>query len=586
MQRTIREEMLRWLGVAVAGTLAGILANGAQAATETEQRDLANQKIEWRSPDFTTGKTIPLHLLSINDFHSQITAGEEVDNRPVGSAPVLAAYLKAAETAARETTFILHAGDHVGASQPQSALLQDEPGIMFFNMLGNDQCRTDGHYGPDCNLVGIPGNHELDAGLPEMLRLIRGGNHAQGPYLQDPYKGANFPYICANLVQASTGRPLFAPYIVRMVDGVPVGFIGAILHQASSFLSPESLEGLQVLDEADTINRYVRELQTQGVHTIIVVMHQGGFQQTASETASHASLLGGDIAAIVKRLDDEVDVVLGGHTHTFHNILAENNHGKKILVVQAWPKGTGFADIHLEISRASSDVVAMSSSIVTTWADRGPGLKPDIQVAALMNRVKDMGNAIAEQVIANASRPITRATNNAGESALGDLIADAQRKAMGTDFAFMNSEGIRADLAPGSITKADHYTVQPDHLNLIKLELTGRQIYDLLNQQWSDREAEGRFLQVSGLTYTWDAAKPAGRRIVAVMKDGKLLKPGKVYTVTVNEYLAGGGDDFTVLTKGANPVVGPFVAEALIQYVQAQPQSVNADSESRISRLN
>jgi 5'-nucleotidase len=578
--------MLCWIGVTLLGTFTGLLATGAQAATETENRELASQKIEWRSPDFTTGKTIPLHLLSINDFHSQITAGLEVDNRPVGSAPVLAAYLKAAEAEGTGTTFILHAGDHVGASQPQSALLQDEPGIMFFNMLGNNQCKTDGHYGPECNLVGAPGNHELDAGLPEMLRLIRGGNHAQGPYLQDPYKGANFPYICANLVQAATGKPLFKPYVVRMVEEVPVAFIGAILHQASSFLSPESLEGLKILDEADTINRYVRELQAQGVHTIIAVMHQGGFQQQASETASHVSSLGGDIAPIVKRLDDEVDVVLTGHTHTFHNILTENNHGKKMLVVQAWPKGTGFADIHLEISRASSDVVAMSSSIVTTWADRGPGLQPDIQVAAFMNRVENIGGALAKQVIANASRPITRATNKAGESALGDLIADAQRKVMGTDFAFVHSEGIRADLATGSITKGDHYTVQPDHLNLIKLELTGRQIYDLLNQQWSDREGEGRFLQVSGLTYTWDAAKPAGRRIVAVMKDGKPLKLGKVYTVTVNEYLAGGGDNFTVLTQGANPVVGPFIAEALIQYVQAQPQLVNADIESRISRLN
>ncbi len=585
MRKKIREKVLCWIGVPLLGTLTGLLAIGAQAATETEMRDLANQKIEWRSPDYN-GKTIPLQLLSINDFHSQITAGEEVDNRPVGSAPILAAYLKAAEAGARGATFILHAGDHVGASQPQSALLQDEPGIMFFNMLGNNQCQTEGHYGPDCNLVGIPGNHELDAGLPEMLRLIRGGNHAQGPYLEDPYKGANFPYICANLVQVSTGKPLFKPYVVRMVEGVPVAFIGAILHQASSFLSPESLDGLKILDEADTINRYVHELQSQGVHTIIAVMHQGGFQQPASETASHVSYLGGDIAPIVKRLDDDVDVVLTGHTHTFHNILAENNHGKKMLVVQAWPKGTGFADINLEISRANNDVVAMSSQIVTTWADRGPGLKPDIQVATLMNRVENMGGALAEQVIANASRPITRVTNKAGESALGDLIADAQRKVMGTDFAFVHSEGIRADLAPGSITKGDHYTVQPDHLNLIKLELTGRQIYDLLNQQWSDRKGEGRFLQVSGLTYTWDAAKPAGQRIVAVMKDGKPLKNGKVYTVTVNEYLAGGGDDFTVLTKGVNPVVGPFIAEALIQYVQAQPQLVNADIESRISRLN
>ena len=342
---------------------------------------------------------------------------------------------------------------------------------------------------------------------------------------------------------------------------------------------------MKVLDEADTINHYVKELQAQGVHAIVAVMHQGGFQQPASGSSSPA-LLGGDIATIIKHLDDEVDVVLAGHTHTFHNILAENFHGKKMLVVQAWPKGTGYADIHLEISRASSDIVAMSSQIVTTWADRGPGLTPDIRVAALVNRVEDMGHTIAEQVIAKAARPISRATNAAGESALGDLVADAQRKAMGTDFAFINSDGIRADIAPGGITKGDHYSVQPFNLNLIKLELTGQQIFDLLNQQWSRLDGQRQFLQISGLTYTWDASRPTGQRIVAVMKDGKSLKTGKVYTVTVNEYLAGGGDDFTVLTQGANPVVGPFVADALIQYVQAQPQPLNGDIAGRISRLN
>ena len=567
-----------------AGILVGLMAISVQAETETELRDMAYQKIEWQSPDYN-GKTIPLHLLSINDFHSQITAGLEVDGRPVGSAPVLAAYLKAAEAGTKGATFILHAGDHVGASQPLSALLQDEPGIMFFNMLGNNQCRSEGHYGPGCNLVGIPGNHELDGGVREMLRLIRGGNHAQGPYLQNPYQGANFPYICANLVEATTGKPLFPPYVVRLVEGVPVGFIGALLQQAGSFIPPENLEGLKVLDEADTINRYVKELQAQGVHAIVAVMHQGGFQQPASGSSSPA-LLGGDIASVVKHLDDEVDVVFAGHTHTFHNILAENSHGKKMLVVQAWPKGTGYADIHLEISRASSDIVAMSSQIVTTWADRGPGLTPDIRVAALVNRVEDMGHTIAEQVIAKAARPISRATNAAGESALGDLVADAQRKAMGTDFAFINSDGIRADIAPGGITKGDHYSVQPFNLNLIKLELTGQQIFDLLNQQWSRLDGQRQFLQISGLTYTWDASRPTGQRIVAVMKDGKSLKTGKVYTVTVNEYLAGGGDDFTVLTQGANPVVGPFVADALIQYVQAQPQPLNGDIAGRISRLN
>ncbi len=584
MRQSMKKILRRMLGAAAMGTLVGLAAAQSQAASETDLRNLANQKVTWRSPD-AEGATIPLKLLSINDFHSQITAGLTVDGRPVGSAPVLAAYFKAAAAKAGGRTFILHSGDHVGASQPQSGLLQDEPGIMFFNMLGNEQCKTGGDDGRECNLVGIPGNHELDEGLQEMLRLIQGGNHRQGPYLQNPYQGAAFPYICANLVQASTGQPLFMPYVVRMVDGVPVGFIGAILHRASTFLSPESLEGLQVLDEANTINLYVRKLKTEGIHTIVVMVHQGGYQQATTETSPTSPLVG-DIVPIVERLDGEVDVVLSGHTHTYHNTLIKNAGGRPMLVVQGWPKGTGYADIDLEISRGSSDVVAMSSSIVTTWADQGPGLQPDPLVVALASQVDAMGNAIAVQVIARAAKPITRTSNEAGESALGDLIADAQRQVMGTDFAFMHPEGIEADIASGGITKGDHFTVQPAKLNLIKLEMTGQQIYELLNQQWSGDNGRGRFLQVSGLSYTWDADRPAGQRIVAVMKDGAPLESKAHYTVAVNEYLAGGGGNFTALTKGANPVVGPFIAEALIQYVQTQPQPINADIEGRISRLN
>ena len=585
MQQEMKKKMWRLLGAAVIVTLVGLAAVQGQAANETEMRELANRKIAWRSPK-SDGATIPLQLLSINDFHSQITAGPTVDGRPVGSAPVLAAHLKAAAAKARGKTFILHAGDHVGASQPQSSLLQDEPGIMFFNMLGNEQCRTGGHFGPDCNLIGIPGNHELDKGLQEMLRLVHGGNHSQGPYLQNPYQGAAFPYICANLVQASTGQPLFQPYVVRMVDGVPVGFIGAVLHHASTFLPPESLEKLQVLDEAATINRYARQLKAEGIRTLIVVLHQGGYQGPAIESVNRTSPLVGDIAPIVERLDSEVDVVLSGHTHTYHNILVNNAGGRPMLVVQAWPKGTGYADINLEISRVSGDVVAMSSSIVTTWADSGPGLQPDPKVAVLANRVDKMGNAIAAEVIARAAKPITRTSNEAGESALGDLVADAQRQIMGTDFAFMHPEGIEADIASGIITKGDHFTVQPAKLNLVKLEMTGQQIYELLNQQWSGDNGRGRFLQVSGLSYTWDADRPDGQRVVAVMKDGAPIKAKARYSVAVNEYLAGGGGNFTALTKGVNPVVGPFIAEALIQYVSTQPQPINADIEGRISRLN
>lgn len=568
--------------------VAGLLALATGMATgaaggETQWREQVARPVYWRAP-LHHDVTVHLKLLTINDFHSQITAGPEVEGRPVGSAPVLAAYLRQAQAGAQSATFILHAGDHVGASQPQSALLQDEPAIQFFNLLGNEHCRTGGQYGPDCNLIGIPGNHELDEGPAEMLRLLHGGTHHQGPFLEHPYRGAAYPTLCANLVRTETGEPLFTPAVVRLVDGIPVGFIGAILKQAATFLPPESLAGLTVQDEAEAINRAARNLRAEGVHTLVVIIHQGGYQGPAGDRGTGP--LVGDLASIVARLDGEVDVVVGGHTHTVHNTLVDNAAGHPTLVVQAWPKGTGFADIDLEIDRTTGEVAAMSSAIVTTWADRGPGLRPDPQVADLADQVDRLGNAIAAQVIGRAAFPITRTKNEAGESALGDLVADAQRRIMDTDFAFMHPEGIEADIPSGALTKGDHFTVQPANLNLIRLEMTGQQIYDLLNQQWRGDDGRGRLLQVSGLSYTWDALRPAGERVVAVHKDGAPLDRQAVYTVAVNEYLAGGGGQFTVLTRATNKVVGPFLAEALIAHIRTLPQPIAVSIEGRISRLN
>ncbi|MDD2464286.1 MAG: bifunctional metallophosphatase/5'-nucleotidase [Desulfobulbus sp.] len=551
---------------------------------EILQREEAEQLVEWQGQT-VAGDTLAVQLLALNDFHSQLTAGMQVGGRPVGSAPVLASYLKNAQAKWPGATFFLHAGDHVGASQPPSALLQDEPGLMFFNMLGNTHCRPGGLYDRECNLIGIPGNHEFDQGMAEMLRLVHGGNHRQGPFLQDPYQGAAFPYICANLIEVTSRQPLFQPYVVRMVQGVPIGFIGVLLGAAPSFLSPDSLRGLAIRDESESINHYVRILRGQGVHTIVVMIHQGGYQMPAASQGKRGALVG-DITHILTQLDREVDMVLCGHTHTFHNTLVKNNGGHEMLVVQAWPKGTGFAEIQMEINRASGEVVRMRSRIRTTWADVGPGLQPDAAVAKLTQKAENLGNAVAQEVIAKASKPITRKTNAAGESALGDLIADAQRKAMGTDFAFMHPEGIEADIDLGVMTKADNHSVHPTNLNLMKIEMTGEQIYALLNQQWNSVSPDGLFLQVSGLSYIWDAHRPAGQRVVAVFKEDRLLEKTACYTVTVNEYLIGGGDNFTVFTKATNPIVGPFVADALQNFIRTRPQPLDIEIEGRISRIN
>jgi 5'-nucleotidase len=282
---------------------------------------------------------VPVQILAINDFHGQISAGKKVKDRPVGSAPVLAAYLKKAQQEFSGFTFVVHAGDQVGASPPASALLQDEPAIMFLNLLGNGQCSYEDRQNPQGNLVATLGNHEFDKGLKELQRLLEGGNHPQGPFLQDPWPGAAFPYVSANLVSQDTQKPIFPPYVIKEVDGIPIAFIGAVLKATKDMVMPSHLAGLEFLDEATAINALIPELKGKQVRTIIVLLHQGGKQKAYEGPTRPEAKLTGPIKNVLWHLDDEVDVVVSGHTHAFTNALVRNQNGKEILVTQAWAAG-------------------------------------------------------------------------------------------------------------------------------------------------------------------------------------------------------------------------------------------------------
>ena len=604
--------MLRWtrLGL-VAAILAFAAGNTARAETGHDhdedstprERAHAEKRVEWRGDEMAD--TVKVKILSINDFHGQLSAGRRVANRPVGSAGVLASYLRNAQLGREDSTIIVHAGDHVGATPPSSALLQDEPAIMFLNQLADDDCRypkragrtengdreADTHaphsdWPAKCNIVGTLGNHEFDEGVKELKRLLNGGNHANGPFLEDPWRGARFPYVSANVVDEDTGRPILPPYVIKKIDGMPIAFIGAVLKGTPTIVTPSGVAGLRFLDEADAINSYIPELRHKNVRAIVVLIHQGGRQNTyAGSTRPDAPAVSGDIVDIVKRLDDEIDVVVSGHYHSFTNALLNNQNGKPILVTQAFASSTAYGDIDLEISRASRDVVAKSAAIFTTWADQGPGLTPDAEAVALTEAAESKVAPLVNQVISQAAANIARAGNAAGESALGNLIADAQRVAMDTDFAFMNAGGIRADIAAGEVTWGELFAVQPFGNSLVKMDLTGQQIYDLLEQQWAGQPYP-RILKISGLTYTWDAAAPAGSRIVAIHRNGAPLDRTATYTVTVNSFIADGGDNFTVLKQGTNRVIGPVDLDALIAYVRSLPQPFTETIEGRITRLN
>lgn len=552
-------------------------------------REHAHERVQWRDERAADPRAwVRFQILGINDFHGQLGAGRRVANRPVGGAPVLAAYLKAAQEGAdNDGTFIVHAGDHVGASPPVSALLQDEPSITFLNLLANDDCSYKKPLNPKCNVVGTLGNHEFDEGVAEMQRLLRGGDHANGPFLETPYRGARFPYVSANVVDADTGKPILPPYVIKRVRGLPVAFIGAVLKETPTIVTPTGVAGVRFLDEADAINSYVPELKRKGVRAIIVQIHQGTRTGTfTGPTRSEPATLSGAISDIVNRLDDEIDVVVSGHAHSFTNALVANQNGKPILVTQAFASGTAYADIDLAIDPASRDIAEKSAAIITTWADEGPGLNPDAEVAELVAAAEARVASLVNRVIGTAAAAITRASNAAGESPLGNLIADAQRAAMGADVAFMNPGGIRADIDAGEVIWGELFTVQPFGNDLVAMDLTGAQVMRLLNQQWTGQPF-ARILQISGLSYTWDNARPAADRVVEARDGaGNTIAPGAIYRVTVNSFIAAGGDNFTVLTEGTNRVIGPVDMDALVNYVPTLPQPFTMAIDGRIQRLN
>jgi 5'-nucleotidase len=519
-----------------------------------------------------TGGKLKVKVLGFNDFHGHLQTDVRVSNRLVGGAAVLASYLRAAQSGIEDQTIIVHAGDFVGASPPDSALLQDEPSIQWLNLLTNASCTYADKLNPTCNVVGTPGNHEFDEGKGEMLRLIGGGNFGTGgPFLEDPWKGARFPYVAATVVDSVTHEPFLPPYVVKTVKGVPVAFIGALLKQTPTIVTPAGVAGLSFLDEADAINSYVPELKAMGVRSIIVTIHQGGFQSSyTGATRDTATLTSGpEITDIVRRLDSEIDVVVAGHTHAFNNVRIANDQGKSILVTQAFSGGTAYDDVDLLIDPVTRDIVQATSQVVTTFADAGPGLTPDPMVAAIANAALNRVGPLVNRVVGSSAAALNRTASAAGESSLGDLIADAQRAATGTQLAFMNPGGIRQDLDAGPITWGELFAIQPFGNSLVTMNMTGQQIYTVLEQQWSGaNQASPRVMQISGFSYTWDPLAAPGARVLEVRIGGVAIDRAATYTVTCNNFMAGGGDNFIELRNGANQTGGDIDLDALVEYIE------------------
>jgi 5'-nucleotidase len=544
-------------------------------ATPTEYADPALK------PD--SERILRAKLLGFNDFHGNLATTRLLEGRPIGGAAVLASYLREYTKGFEGRAVIVHAGDFVGASPAPSALFQDEPSIEFFNQLSNGQCDRDGH-NPKCNLLGILGNHEFDEGTTELLRLVRGGNHSKGPFLGLAYHGEQYPTICANVVDSQSGRTLLPGYVVKDLAGTKVGFVGGVLTGAAWFLVKSGIKTVSFRDEVTAINQSVDALKQQGVRAIIVVLHQGGRQRFSTELARDASSVTGAIADITRQLDGEVDVVVSGHSHSVLSALLPNRQGKPTLLTQAFHSSTAFADIELYIDQVSGEIVRKRASIVTTFADAGPGRTPDAAVLRVVQSAERAAAQTTRTVVGQATAVISSDANAHGESPMGDVVADAQRAALHTDLAFTTPAWVRADLNPGPITWGDLFAVQPFGNRLMRVELLGSQVVDLLNQQWTV-ESYSRILHISGLAYRWDGARPADARVVAVTVGGKPIVANKKYVAAINQFLAEGGEGFSVLARAPRQASKVFDIEALVSHVK-RLRSVEPQLDGRIIRVD
>jgi 5'-nucleotidase len=548
-------------------------------------------------------QTTEIQILGLNDFHGNLepvtstSSGGRIGATPAGGVEYLATHVRELRATNPNTLFV-SAGDLIGATPLLSALFHDEPTIEAFNMM-------------ELDYNGV-GNHEFDEGVDELLRMQNGGCHpVDGCRDGDNFfGGATFDFLAANVSYKSNGETIFPGYRIHHFPGVKVGIIGMTLEGTPTIVSPAGISHVNFADEAETVNKLVPELKKQGVETIIVLLHEGGNVSAAGNGAGAGGETNmnlclsptGALPPIVDAMDDEVDVVVTGHTNWAINCEID---GK--IVTGAAAGGRLITDIDLTISRATKDVVAatVNNKIVTRTRTIN-GVAVDVPKAedltALIARYNLVAAPFANRVIGKITADITSASTAVsaggnGESALGDRIADAQQldakvAGTGSQVAFMNAGGIRANLiyassaageGDGVVTYGEAFAVQPFGNSLVTMTLNGAAIDSLLERQFTGGIG---ILQISDdLRYAFSASAPAGDKVSSITLNGLPLSFGTDYRVTVNSFLADGGDNYGVLATGTNRVPGNVDTDAFENYLKANPAGITPGPQNRITRL-
>jgi 5'-nucleotidase len=575
-----------WIGLVAATVLAGCAGRVAE-------------------PDAGAARApVSVQIIAFNDFHGNLEAGKLAVDIP-GETPTRvpaggAAYFASAVVKLREghpNSVTVAAGDMISASPLVSSMFLDEPTIHAMNLVG-----------VDFNAVG---NHEFDRGQKELHRLQDGGceqNTKRKPCAIEPFPGARFGYLAANVVKGS-GETLFPSYGFRSFGSgarqVKVAFVGMTLKGTSTLVMASGIAGLTFKDEAETVNALVPKLKAEGADAIVVLIHQGGYSKTAFD-ANSCDGMTGDIFPILERLDPRVDLVVSGHTHNAYVCDYGTIDAKRpLLLTSAGYGGTLLTDITLDIDPAAGRVVAKRANNVliqgeaftsargpVALSDRYARFAPEPRVAALVARYAAAAKSYAERPIGRLAAPAPRSESYMEEQVLGNLVADAQLAATaapangGAEIALMNAGSVRASLTPradGTITFGDIYAAQPFGNVMVIKRMTGRELRAVLEQQFDENKADGRnLLLVSrGFGFGYDLGKPVGQRVVDPRLNGAPLVDERVYRVVMSNFLANGGDGFTTLVGHDEVMTNVGDLDALEAYFASGPVTPPATNRTR-----
>jgi 5'-nucleotidase len=534
---------------------------------------------------------VDIRIIGINDFHGHLdppraatetlnAAGEKV-RIPSGGVAYLASAIDSLKADAPNNV-VVAAGDLIGASPLSSSLFLDEPSIIAMGMVGLE-----------FNAVG---NHEFDRGTEELLRMQSGGcekfTQSEPCRIDKPFPGAKFRMLAANTKKAD-GSTLFPPFALKNFGKgktqVTVGFIGITLEGTANLVSAGRIKGISFADEADTANALIPKLKAAGADVIVVLVHEG-VNNSGDINNPRCDGVSGTLFPILDRLDPEVDLVVSGHTHQSYVCdYGHINPSRPILLTSAGSRGQVVTGIDLKVDARNGKVLSKTARNVVVQSEafsnaRGevplvegfPVFAPRTDLAALASRYREAAKAEANRVVGTLAGAATRDRGKTGESILGNLIADAQLAATadaengGAQIAFMNPDGIRADVLPGAdgnITFGTVFAAQPFGNTLVTKTLTGKQIIGILEQQLNNPDWYRILSPSSGFRFGYDLSRPIGQRVVFATLNGTPLGENQTYRVAVSDFLSNGGDGFSLFKEGANPAVGPTDLEALMAWL-------------------